>query len=109
MDSQDGKTTQEYGVIIAFENIKEEINSLPKIFFVDYTSPVTLRTDASDYGIAGYLYQTVNGKEIPIGFMSKSLTDTEKRWKVGDKETFAIIVSLDHFNYILHDQQPFTD
>ena len=35
--------------------------------------------------------------------MSKSLTDTEKRWKIGDKEALAIVVSLDHFYYILRD------
>ena len=42
-----------------------------KLFFYDETAPVILLTDASDYGIGGYLYQLVDGKEQPVAFVSK--------------------------------------
>ena len=37
------------------------------------TAPITLHTDASDYGVGGYLFQTVDGVNQPIAFVSKSL------------------------------------
>ena len=52
----------------------------PKLFFYDETAPIFLLTDASDYGIGGYLYQLVNGKEQPVAFVSKSLSGPQLRW-----------------------------
>ena len=37
------------------------------------TAPITLHTDASDYGLGGYLFKTVNGNDQPVAFVSKSL------------------------------------
>ena len=49
-----------------------------------------LLTDASDYGIGGYLYQLVDVKELQIAFVSKSLTGAQLRWSTIQKEAFAI-------------------
>jgi hypothetical protein len=56
---------------IAFEKIKQTINNCTTLFFLDDISPIFLQTDASNYGIGGYLFQIVNGKEIPTAFISK--------------------------------------
>ena len=55
-------------------------------------------TDASEYGIGGYLCQIVNGKEIPIAFVSHSLTPVEK-------ECYAIVYSLKKLLYLLGDRK----
>ena len=34
-------------------------------------APITLHTDASDYGVGGYLFQTVDGIDQPVAFVSK--------------------------------------
>ena len=57
--------------------------------FLDDHAPINLQTDASDYGVGGYHFQTVDGKEIPIAFVSKSLSKTQLRWSVIQKEVFC--------------------
>ena len=41
---------------------------------MDENAPITLQTDACDYGIGGYLYQTVDGKIQVIMCVSKALS-----------------------------------
>ena len=64
----------------AFEEMKQAIHECPALFFMDDDLPVYLHTDASKYGIGAYLFQlTPEGKEKPIAFISKTLTDTQRR------------------------------
>ena len=89
----------------AWENIKLAIHSCPKLFFLDNTSPVHLYTDASDYGIGAYLCQVVNGKEVPIAFISKTLTQSQReKWSVPQKEAYAIYYALCKLEYLLLDR-----
>ena len=55
-----------------FQDIKDAINACPKLYFLDDHSPIYLHTDASDYGVGGYLFQIVNGVEYPIVFLSNT-------------------------------------
>jgi len=89
----------------AFEFVKDAIRKCPKLFFIDEQAPVYLHTDASDYGIGAYLFQTVDEKEIPIAFMSKSLTTDEIKWSTIEKECYAIVVALHKFEYLLRDRK----
>jgi hypothetical protein len=41
----------------AFYTVRQQVNDCPKLFYPDSSAPVFLHTDASDYGIGGYLYQ----------------------------------------------------
>ncbi len=43
--------------IAAFENLKTDIANCPSLYFLDPDLPVCLETDASDYGVGGYLFQ----------------------------------------------------
>ena len=88
----------------AFEDVKMSIRRCPKLFFVDDNAPVFLHTDASDYGIGAYLFQTIDIKEIPIAFMSKTLTTDEIKWSVIEKECYAIVVALEKFEYLIRDR-----
>jgi transposase InsO family protein len=90
---------------VAFHTIKQLINDLPVLFFVDDDAEIFLRTDASDYGIGAYLYQKKDGVEIPVGFMSKMLSDRERRWNVTEKECYAIVAAFDKFYYTLRDRK----
>ena len=61
------------------------------------TAPITLHTDTSDYGVGGYLFQTVDGVNQPIAFVSKSLTSAQLRWSVIQKEAYYSCMYLKSF------------
>jgi transposase InsO family protein len=62
-------------------------------------------TDASDYGIGGYLYQTVDGVKQLIALVSKSLTETQLKWSVIQKEAYAIYYCCNYLDAILRDRK----
>ena len=57
------KWDQVPGAVEAFYKVKELISMRAKLFFRNTDAPTFLLTDASDYGIGGYLYQIADGKE----------------------------------------------
>ena len=70
--------------------------------------PVFVQTDASDYGIGAYLFQRYTddtGQEIetPIGFISKSLDDVQRRWSTIEKEAYAIFYTVTKWEHHLRD------
>ncbi len=87
----------------AFRTIKALIEKCPTLFFVDETAPITLQTDASDYGLGGYLYQTVDGQQQPIVFISKAFSKAQLRWSTFEKEAYAIIFCIRKLDYLLRD------
>ena len=105
LDAYDAKKTLDWEDrhTAAFEDVQKAINECPALFFMDYTSPVHLYTDASDIGIGGYLCQIRDGKEHPIAFYSKSLTKEEKKWGTPALEGYAIFRAFQHFDYLLRD------
>ena len=73
-----------------FQAVKNMVNELPKLYFINDTDPVIVYTDASDFGIGAYICQMVRNdegiiKERPIAFMSKSLSTDEKKWTTIEK------------------------
>ena len=77
----------------AYENIKLQVSKCTIMYFMSGTAPITLHTDASDYGVGGYLFQKVDGVNQPIAFVSKSLTSAQLRWSVIQKEAYEIYYS----------------
>ena len=58
---------------LAFEKIKELIAISPKLYFMHDTAPIVLMTDASDYGVGGYLYQTVGSTVVSDELIDESI------------------------------------
>jgi len=90
--------------IWAFDAIRQRVNDMQTVFFVDEDSPVFLETDASDYGIGAHCYQKIDGKNRPIAFMSKALSAQECNWSTIEKECYAIVAALRKFEYLLRDR-----
>ena len=57
------------------------------------TAPITLHTDASDYGVGGYLIQTVDGIDQPVAFVNRSFNKSQLRRSVIQKEAYGIFYS----------------
>ena len=64
--------------ISAFNEMKLQVSRCSTMHFMSDTAPITLCTDASDYGVGGYLFQTVDGIDQPVAFVSKSLSKSQK-------------------------------
>jgi hypothetical protein len=100
----------------AFQQIKTAISQVYLLHHRDDNAPLRLYTDASSYGIGAYICQVVTRldgtvQEQPLGFISKSLTDTEKRWSVYEKEAYAIFYACKKWEHFLrgHHFHLFTD
>jgi transposase InsO family protein len=91
--------------LAAFESIKNEVAKCTTMHFLNDTDPICLHTDASDYGIGGYLFQVVDGKEHPIAFVSKSLSLSQIRWAVIQKEAYAIFFVCMYLKSLLRDRK----
>lgn len=57
-----------------------------------------IETDASDTTVAGALSVLRDGKPYPVEFTSKTLSNTQRRWPVREKEAYAIIHAVQKFD-----------
>jgi hypothetical protein len=89
----------------AFKAIKLLISKSPMLYFIHDTAPKVLMTDASDYGIGGYLYQFVDGQKQLVALVSKSLTATQLKWSVIQKEAYAIYYCCVFLDALLRDRK----
>ena len=62
-------------------------------------------TDASDYGVGGYLYHTVANEKQLVALVSKALSPTQLRWSVIQKEAYAIYFCCDQLDRLLRDRK----
>ena len=90
---------------IAFENVKVLISRSPMLYFIHDTAPIVLMTDASDYGVGGYLYQEIDGKQQLVALVSKALTPTQLRWSVIQKEAYGIFYCCTQLDPMLRDRK----
>ena len=94
--------------VVCFQALKDAVVGCPKLHFLMPGRPVFVQTDASDYGIGAYLFQRYTddtGQEIetPIGFISKSLDDVQRRWSTIEKEAYAIFYTVTKWEHHLRD------
>ena len=89
----------------SYNDIRTAIRQCPTLYFPHPHAPIFLHTDASDYGIGGYLYQKIDGEDKPIAFMSKTLSGAELGWSTIEKECYAIVYSLKKFEHLIRDVQ----
>ena len=87
-----------------YYDLRSAVVNCRKLFYVHETLPIRVYTDASDYGIGAYLCQVMaDGSEIPIEFISKTLTKAERKWSTYEKEAYAIFYSLRKWEHLLRD------
>jgi len=92
--------------LAAFEELKRRLVSGLALQRVNPDRPFVLRVDASGYAVGATLEQLKEGEErptaqdvmerktVPVAFMSRKLTEGQRRWTPRELETYAIILAL---------------
>ncbi|XP_038075572.1 uncharacterized protein LOC119743239 [Patiria miniata] len=73
------------------ELLKKHISNDTALALFDPELPSIVSTDASAYGIGAVLAQIKNNHEVPIAFASRSLTTTERKYSVSEREALACV------------------
>ena len=75
----------------------------PVLITPDYQKPFKLAVDASDVGVGAVLFQETSDKvEKPISYFSKKFDKHQKNYSTIEKECFAILSALQHFDVYLN-------
>ena len=87
--------------IMAFNSLKCELESAC-LLCIRECIPFTIECDASEHTIAVTLNQ---GGQQPVAFHSRTLTPTELRYSIIEKEAAAIIDAVRKWSHYLHGQK----
>ena len=86
----------------AFKESKDLLLSSQVLVHFDPNLEICLACDASDYGIGAVLsHRMSNGSEEPIGFVSRTLSEAEKKYSQIEKEALACVVGVQMFRSYL--------
>ena len=85
----------------AVDQIKEALCDGNFLSYYDPSCPVIVDTDASSFGIGGVISIVQDGVEKPVEFVSRTLTQAERRWAQIDREAVAIVWSLKRLSVYL--------
>src|SRR5258708_775727 len=86
----------------AFDALKNAVTSAPTLAFPSKSGLFRLECDASNFTTgAVLLQQQEDGLFHPIGFMSKSFSDTEWNYQIHDKEMLVIMHALEEWRHFL--------
>ena len=87
--------------IEAFHFCRIAVSNCQELYFLEDTATPILQTDASDYGIGGYMYMVTNGQVRVIRFFSKSLIGSQLNWSAREKECYDIYYGVKLFEDLL--------
>jgi len=85
----------------AFEKLQDYLVTAPILQYPDPSLPFVLDTDASNVGIGAVLSQICNGQERVIGYASRSLSKSQRKYGTPRKEMFAVVHFTNHFRHYL--------
>ena len=98
------KWTEDY--TNAFINIKEYIINIQCLAHYNAINENILTTDESTKGLGATLWQRQkDGNFKPVGFASRFLSDTEKKYAIIDLELLAVVWELKHSRLHIYGQQ----
>ena len=89
-----------------FRELKERFTKEPVLAAPDIDKKIRMEVDASDYVTEGVLsMECEDGLWRPVAFLSKSLNETERNYKIHNMEMLAIIRGLEAWRYLLEGAQ----
>ncbi|MCG8047363.1 MAG: DDE-type integrase/transposase/recombinase, partial [Candidatus Thiodiazotropha taylori] len=86
----------------AFENLKASISSEDTMVFFNPNKPIIVRTEASYHdGLSAGLFQDKGNGLQPVHFISRTMTETEKRYSQTEKDALAVRWAKNRFRMYL--------
>ena len=74
----------------------------PVLYMPDQMKPFILETDTLKHASGAVLrQQDSNGDWHPCGYLSKSFTETERNYNIGNRELLAVIRALEEWRHYL--------
>lgn len=86
----------------AFDTLKNDVIRATNLVHYDESKPLILATDASSYGVGVVLSQVDKGREAPIAYASKTLTETQQKYSQIEREALSIIYGVTKFRQFLY-------
>lgn len=81
----------------AFISLKTLLTTAPVMSCPDYSKPFIIQCDASNEGIGAVLCQKEEDSEQAVAFLSRKLTDTEKRYSALERELLSVVYAIEKF------------
>jgi RNase H-like domain found in reverse transcriptase len=86
----------------AFKTLKGRFLQEPVLMMPDHSKPFQIESNASKYASGAVLTQTdINGDRHPVAFLSKTFTDTERRYEIYDRELLGIVRALKEWRHYI--------
>jgi len=86
----------------AFENLKASITSECKMAYFNPARPIVVRVEASFHeGLSAGLFQETGCDLQPVHFISRTMTDTEKRYSQTEKDALSVHWAKNRFSICL--------
>lgn len=89
----------------AFEKCKNQLANAALLAYPVDSAETSLWVDASDVGMGAVLQQRIDGAWKPLGFYSKKLSETQKRYSAYDRELLAAYSGVKYFQHFLEGRQ----
>jgi RNase H-like domain found in reverse transcriptase len=75
-----------------FDTLKKRFMEEPVLLMPDQSKPFQIKSDASKVATGAVLTQLdSNGDQHPIAFMSKTFSETKRKYKIYDQKLLGII------------------
>src|ERR671926_1835835 len=89
------------GCLKVFNTLKQALISTHIIQPPDWSLPLEIMCDASDYAVGAVLGQTKDKKHHAIAYASKTLTGAQLNYANIEKELLAVVYAIDKFRSYL--------
>ena len=93
---------------IAFQSLKEKLSTAPVLIHYSTDKETKVSADASSYGLGGVLLQKQENDWKPVFYASRSLTETDQRYALIEKEALAVSWCCEKFADFLIGLHKFT-
>jgi RNase H-like domain found in reverse transcriptase len=82
--------------------MKKRFMKEPVLLMPDQSKPFQIKSDASKVATGTVLTQlNLNGDQHPIAFLSKTFSETERKYKIYDRELLGIIQALKEWRHYI--------